>query len=165
MLATNRGALMKMVLAAITLAGFLVAFGAVEWAPSASAHPGNTDSRGCHTCRANCAKWGLSNGQYHCHGGAPAPARPAATATPTPIPLATANSSAVTRAAATIANTGGDGVARRWDCKVTSKYGGAGLAERSQVTITRVGTGACKGWSVVVAGTAQSWVQDIYLKR
>lgn len=33
------------------------------------AHPGRTDSRGCHTCRTNCAKWGLSNGQYHCHNG------------------------------------------------------------------------------------------------
>lgn len=34
-----------------------------------SAHPGRTDSRGCHTCRTNCAKWGLSTGQYHCHNG------------------------------------------------------------------------------------------------
>lgn len=33
------------------------------------AHPGRTDSNGCHTCRTNCAKWGLSNGQYHCHNG------------------------------------------------------------------------------------------------
>lgn len=32
-------------------------------------HPGRTDSKGCHTCRTNCAKWGLSTGQYHCHGG------------------------------------------------------------------------------------------------
>lgn len=34
----------------------------------AKAHPGRTDSNGCHTCRTNCAKWGLSYGQYHCHG-------------------------------------------------------------------------------------------------
>ncbi len=33
----------------------------------ASAHPGNTDSSGCHTCRTNCPKWGLSTGEYHCH--------------------------------------------------------------------------------------------------
>lgn len=33
------------------------------------AHPGRTDASGCHTCRTNCAKWGLSNGEYHCHGG------------------------------------------------------------------------------------------------
>lgn len=33
------------------------------------AHPGRTDSNGCHTCRTNCEKWGLSNGQYHCHNG------------------------------------------------------------------------------------------------
>jgi len=32
-----------------------------------SAHPGRTDSYGCHTCRTNCAKWGLSTGEYHCH--------------------------------------------------------------------------------------------------
>lgn len=31
------------------------------------AHPGNTDSSGCHTCRTNCSKWGLSTGEYHCH--------------------------------------------------------------------------------------------------
>jgi hypothetical protein len=31
------------------------------------AHPGNTDSYGCHTCRTNCPKWGLSYGEYHCH--------------------------------------------------------------------------------------------------
>jgi murein L,D-transpeptidase YcbB/YkuD len=36
--------------------------------PSAAlAHPGNTDSSGCHTCRTNCPKWGLSTGEYHCH--------------------------------------------------------------------------------------------------
>lgn len=32
------------------------------------AHPGRTDSNGCHTCRTNCTKWGLRYGQYHCHG-------------------------------------------------------------------------------------------------
>lgn len=43
-----------------------VAFVAV---PPALAHPGRTDSSGCHTCRTNCSKWGLRSGQYHCHGG------------------------------------------------------------------------------------------------
>lgn len=32
------------------------------------AHPGRTDSKGGHTCRTNCAKWGLSDGEYHLHG-------------------------------------------------------------------------------------------------
>lgn len=32
-----------------------------------SAHPGRTDAYGCHTCRTNCAKWGLDSGEYHCH--------------------------------------------------------------------------------------------------
>lgn len=31
------------------------------------AHPGRTDSYGCHTCRTNCSNWGLSTGEYHCH--------------------------------------------------------------------------------------------------
>ncbi len=31
------------------------------------AHPGRTDSYGCHTCRTNCPSWGLSSGEYHCH--------------------------------------------------------------------------------------------------
>lgn len=33
----------------------------------AFAHPGRTDSSGCHTCRTNCPNWGLSYGEYHCH--------------------------------------------------------------------------------------------------
>ncbi len=33
----------------------------------AYAHPGRTDSSGCHTCRTNCSSWGLSTGEYHCH--------------------------------------------------------------------------------------------------
>jgi len=33
----------------------------------AFAHPGRTDSSGCHTCRTNCPSWGLSYGEYHCH--------------------------------------------------------------------------------------------------
>lgn len=34
------------------------------------AHPGRTDSNGCHYCRTNCGRWGLGNGEYHCHGAA-----------------------------------------------------------------------------------------------
>jgi LPXTG-motif cell wall-anchored protein len=33
----------------------------------ANAHPGRTDSSGCHTCRTNCPDWGLNYGEYHCH--------------------------------------------------------------------------------------------------
>lgn len=33
----------------------------------AKAHPGGTDSMGCHTCRTNCEAWGLEYGEYHCH--------------------------------------------------------------------------------------------------
>ena len=32
------------------------------------AHPGRTDSSGCHACRTNCSSWwGLSTGEYHRH--------------------------------------------------------------------------------------------------
>jgi len=34
---------------------------------AAFAHPGRTDSSGCHVCRTNCAKWGLRQGERHCH--------------------------------------------------------------------------------------------------
>jgi hypothetical protein len=43
------------------------------------AHPGRTDSSGCHTCRTNCSSWGLSSGEYHCHRAktsAPQPVEP-----------------------------------------------------------------------------------------
>ena len=43
------------------------------------AHPGRTDSSGCHTCRTNCSSWGLSSGEYHCHRAkstAPQPKEP-----------------------------------------------------------------------------------------
>ncbi len=36
------------------------------------AHPGRTDSSGCHKCNGtntNCSQWGLSDGEYHCHSG------------------------------------------------------------------------------------------------
>jgi hypothetical protein len=35
----------------------------------AEAHPGRTDGSGGHTCRTNCASWGLGQGEYHYHGG------------------------------------------------------------------------------------------------
>lgn len=44
----------------------------------ALAHPGRTDSSGCHTCRTNCPNWGLLYGEYHCHRskGLPQPKEP-----------------------------------------------------------------------------------------
>lgn len=47
---------------------FLVATTVIlAWPVFVSAHPGGTDSSGCHTCRTNCPDWGLSYGEYHCH--------------------------------------------------------------------------------------------------
>jgi hypothetical protein len=46
----------------------VIIFALLVFFPTISfAHPGRTDSSGCHTCRTNCAKWGLSIGEYHCH--------------------------------------------------------------------------------------------------
>jgi hypothetical protein len=55
------------------------------------AHPGNTDAYGCHTCRTNCSKWGLSQGEYHCHRSKgleqpKAPVRSSATGVTVPAP-------------------------------------------------------------------------------
>jgi hypothetical protein len=36
---------------------------------TASAHPGNTDNRGGHTCSTNCEQYGLGYGEYHFHNG------------------------------------------------------------------------------------------------
>jgi hypothetical protein len=34
---------------------------------SSYAHPGRTNSHGCHTCRTNCSYWGKVTGSKHCH--------------------------------------------------------------------------------------------------
>jgi protein-disulfide isomerase len=34
---------------------------------AASAHPGNTDSKGGHYCQSNCEEWGLYENEYHLH--------------------------------------------------------------------------------------------------
>lgn len=53
-----------------------------------SAHLGRTDSNGGHTCRTNCEKWGLKDGEYHYHNRP----IPASTPTPTPTPESTITS-------------------------------------------------------------------------
>ena len=50
------------------LASLLIGTAAFATASPVYSHPGRTNSSGCHTCRTNCFKWGLSSGQYHCHG-------------------------------------------------------------------------------------------------
>jgi hypothetical protein len=50
------------------------------------AHPGGTDSSGCHVCRTNCAQYGLFTGQRHCHNqssSTPSITPPTAPSTPT----------------------------------------------------------------------------------
>ena len=60
------------------LVAIFAVFSLFFFALPASAHPGNTDAYGCHTCRTNCPKWGLSTGEYHCHRskGLPQPTEP-----------------------------------------------------------------------------------------
>lgn len=48
---------------------FIVLLTLPFFAENALAHPGRTDSNGGHTCRTNCAKWGLQTGEYHYHNG------------------------------------------------------------------------------------------------
>lgn len=58
-----------MLLACALLIALPVTIGTLITTP-ASAHPGGTDSSGCHTCRTNCTeKYGIPYGDYHCHNG------------------------------------------------------------------------------------------------
>lgn len=45
----------------------VLALFALVYPQKSLAHPGNTDSFGCHTCRTNCPSWGRYYGEYHCH--------------------------------------------------------------------------------------------------
>lgn len=49
------------------LISFFLFVAMVSLALPVFAHPGNTDKKGGHTCRTNCEKYGLKNGQYHLH--------------------------------------------------------------------------------------------------
>lgn len=50
---------------AIALSLLLTLITALFSSSGALAHLGRTDSSGGHYCRPNCAKWGLSDGEYH----------------------------------------------------------------------------------------------------
>ncbi|CAM4505255.1 copper amine oxidase N-terminal domain-containing protein [Paenibacillus macerans] len=56
---------MKKRIVVLSMAIMMVAASAAP----AGAHPGRTDSKGGHTCRTNCEKWGLEYGEYHYHNG------------------------------------------------------------------------------------------------
>ena len=154
-------------------------------------HPGRTDGSGCHTCRTNCGRWGLSYGEYHCHR----PVSPTRTPTPSPtraptrsptrtsVPARTttlprisvppsekltnvdlSNSrSVISRPLNEIANTGGIGIALRGSCADRARTT-LGWPEGQRVVVFAQGTGPCAGWSVVGAGGSHTWVRDQYLK-
>jgi len=48
------------------------------------AHSGRTDASGGHTCRTNCEKYGLENGEYHYHNGGGNTSSAPTTSTPAP---------------------------------------------------------------------------------
>ncbi|MCX6763546.1 MAG: YHYH domain-containing protein, partial [Candidatus Moranbacteria bacterium] len=62
-----KGVKFSIFLSAVFLAVFIFSINIVF------AHPGGTDSSGCHTCRTNCASWGLATGEYHCHNAKAVP--------------------------------------------------------------------------------------------
>lgn len=67
---------------------FFITMGLVATPLVASAHPGRTDANGGHTCRTNCAKWGLKDGEYHFHNGGSTKTTPAPKVTqPAPKPV------------------------------------------------------------------------------
>lgn len=74
----------------ISFLGVLVAVFLFGMAPNANleAHSGRTDSNGGHTCRTNCASYGLSTGEYHYHNSGSAPAPKPAPIAPSPTPTA-----------------------------------------------------------------------------
>ncbi|MGE3857860.1 MAG: hypothetical protein AB7G21_12965 [Dehalococcoidia bacterium] len=83
---------------------------------------------------------------------------------------AAAGSASATAAPATryIANTDGQGVRLRADCRddapAPDGAGAArGLPERTEVAVDTVGSGPCAGWTRVSGGAAVSWVRDGYL--
>src|SRR3989338_7954036 len=64
---------------------FLILFSVLLFFPLLStAHPGKTDSEGCHGCRTNCDKYGILYNERHCHSSGSASAAPEAV---TPIPI------------------------------------------------------------------------------
>lgn len=53
------------------------------------AHPGNTAADGCHYCRTNCDKWGVSWNARHCHGGVSTPVQIPESPAPIIVPIPT----------------------------------------------------------------------------
>ena len=59
----SRGGLRRPAMERLMLSLFMV----LLFPPLIFAHPGRTDSNGCHVCRSNCAKWDVEKGVKHCH--------------------------------------------------------------------------------------------------
>lgn len=75
----------------------------------AFAHPGGLDSQGGHTCRTNCAQYGLQDGEYHYHttNSTPSPSPSPvseATTTPQPTSSSTTTTSSTTSSGQVILN-------------------------------------------------------------
>lgn len=62
---------MSMNMKAIYIAISVTLFLTLLFITPVSAHPGRTASDGCHYCRTNCDRWGVSWNERHCHGSKP----------------------------------------------------------------------------------------------
>ena len=95
---------------------------------------------------------------------------PTATPTPTPTPTPTATPAATPTPTPEgppiryISNAGLGGVLERDACVADSRVVGTGWFDGDEVTIVRVGTGECEGWTLVSAEDGrESWISNEYL--
>ena len=61
-----------------------------------------------------------------------------------------------------VANTGGDGISLRSDCRTNARIPGA-WAEGTRVDVIETGSGECDGWSLATADSTETWVNNRYL--
>ena len=84
---------------------------------------------------------------------------PTATAT---APTATPEVVATSPIARYVANTGGDGISLRSDCRNDARIAGA-WTEGTRVEVVQVGSGDCDGWTLTASGSTETWVSNQYL--
>lgn len=128
------------------------------------AHPGRTDSSGCHTCRTNCTSWGLSTGEYHCHNAKalPQPEEPIhskygenGTGYTYPAPEYKAQENTVTQQKTVLDKKIEEETPKDIAPKATApNYTMPVVSTDNQATKTDENTGAVIGWLVAIGGGA-----------
>ena len=61
-----------------------------------------------------------------------------------------------------VANTGGDGISLRSDCRADARVAGA-WTEGTEVEVIEQGAGDCDGWTLASVGSTETWVSNRYL--